>query len=358
MIKKFYILFAAALIFVFLKDVPAQNDSINSLLKNFEISAGIDFYYAYDTDYDIIERQFSAVSPYRDEFRINLAQFSLAYNSDIIRGKIAVHYGDIPKYNWETEIPNLQEANIGFSPADGLWIDAGYFLTHIGAESFPSENFFSTLSLPSYYQPFYQSGIKIGYDFSEKFSASLFLLNGYDVIEDNNKNKSCGMQLSYSPAEQLQIVYNNIIGNENPAGMTGQTRMLNNLIFYFNPCRRLETILGLDFGLRENTGIENSEKTAYSYGAMFSARYKMHPKFSAGVRGEFYQDLNGIYSDIIIDGKGMKGNGITFEVEYNPVENSYIRLETRYLRLDKDYLNIFYSGNDRGEIILSAGIKY
>lgn len=354
---KFYALFAA-LIFLFLGEVSAQNDGINELLKNFEISAGIDFYYAYDTDYDIIERQFSAVSPYRDEFRINLAQFSLAYNSDIIRGKIAVHYGDIQKYSWDTEIPNLQEANIGFSPADGLWVDAGYFLTHIGAESFPSENFFSSLSLSSYYQPFYQSGIKIGYDFSEKFSSSLFLLNGYDVIEDNNRNKSFGMQISYSPVEQLQIVYNNIIGNENPAGTTGQTGMLNNLIFYLNPCQRLETILGLDIGLRENSDMGNPENTAYSYGAMFSARYKMHPKFSTAVRGEFYQDMNGIYSDVIEDGRGMKGNGITFEVEYNPVENSYIRLETRYLRLDKDYLNIFYNGYDRAEIILSAGIKY
>lgn len=353
--KKFFILFAASLIFVFLKDISAQNDNISKLLKNFRISAGIDFYYAFDTDYDETERQFSAVSPYRDEFRINLAQFSLAYNSDIIRGKIAVHYGDIQKYNWETENPNLQEANIGFRPFNGFWIDAGYFITHIGAESFPSENFFSSLSLSSYYQPFYQSGIKLGYDFSEKFSASLFLLNGYNVIDDNNKNKSCGMQLSYSPAEQLQIVYNNIIGNENPAGMTGQTRMLNNLIFYFNPFENFETVWGLDFGFQEDN---YSNGTYYTYGGLISAKYRYHPKLSTAVRGEFYQDAGGVFSGPVSQGKGMKGNGITLGFEYNPVENSYIRLEGRYLRLDKDYLNIFYNGNEREDIILSAGIKY
>ncbi|MBN1633427.1 MAG: outer membrane beta-barrel protein, partial [Ignavibacteria bacterium] len=296
MMKKFYIFSAIVLISLFLKDVSAQNDNISKLLKNFRISAGIDFYYAYDNDFDKIERELSALSSFRDEMRINLARFSLAYCSDVIRGKISVHYGDIQKYNWETENPNLQEANLGFSPVDKLWIDAGYFITHIGAESFPSENYFSTFSLPSYYQPFYQSGMKVGYEFSEKFSASLFLLNGYNVIEDNNKNKSFGIQLSYSPAEPLQIVYNNIIGNENPSDEAGQTGMLNNLIFYLYPCQRLETILGLDFGFREKSAPEDFEKSAYSYGAMFSAKFKIHPKFSTAVRGEFYQDIAGIFS--------------------------------------------------------------
>jgi hypothetical protein len=358
MTKKLSCFIFSLLFIISASAASAQNDNISKLLKNFKISAGIDFYYAYDDDNENKERQFSALSPYRDEFRLNLAQFSLGYESDLIRGKIAVHYGDIQKYNWETDNPNLQEVNIGFSPVKNLWIDAGYFITHIGAESFPAENFFSSYSLTTYYQPFYQSGIKTGYDFSDKFSASLFLLNGYNLIEDNNKNKSFGMQLTYSPLEELQIVYNNIAGNENPEGEAGQTKMLNNLIFYFNPVPKIETITAFDFGICENADIENPEKTGYSYGAMLSAKYYFLEKFSTAVRGEFYQDINGIYSDRTAQGRGMKGNGVTLGFEYNPVENGYIRLEGRYLRLDKDYLNVFSGGNDRSEIILSAGLNY
>lgn len=358
MFFKFFCYIVPVLLIMSASDSLAQNDNISKLLKNFKISAGVDFYYSYDGDAENKERQFSALSPYRDEFRINLAQFSLAYKSDNIRGKFAVHYGDVQKYNWETENPNLQEANIGFSPVENLWIDAGYFITHIGAESFPSESFFSSFSLPSYYQPFYQSGIKTGYDFSEKFSALLFLLNGYNLIEDNNKNKSYGMQLMYSPLEELQIVYNNIAGNENPEGEAGQLKMLNNLVFYFNPVTEIETIAAFDFGLCENADIGNPEKTGYSYGAMLSAKYYFLEKFSTAVRGEFYQDINGIFSGQIMQGRGMKGNGVTLGFEYNPVETGYIRLEGRYLRLDKDYLNIFSGANDRSEIIISAGINY
>jgi hypothetical protein len=179
------------------------------------INGYIDTYIAYDNDKGSTPRQFSAIAPYRDEFRINMAMIALRYANTKLRGNVALHFGDASRVNWPQE-PNdylqfMQEANIGYSPSKNLWIDAGYFLTHIGGEGLiPKYNFFQSLSLCTYYEPFYQSGIKVSYS-GRKFYGSFFLLNGYNVFVDNNSNKSFGIQLGYKPNDKAELTYNNIM---------------------------------------------------------------------------------------------------------------------------------------------------
>ncbi len=184
----------------------------------FKLSGYVDTYYAWDDDKNGNSiRQFSSTVPYREEFRLNIAQVSLKYNDTKVHGVLTLHYGDIPSVNWPTNQQFVQEAYAGFSPAENLWVDAGYFLTHIGAEGLlPNGNLFNTLALATYYEPFYQSGVKVSYEFSPKVYGSLHLLNGYNVFADNNKNKSFGLTLGVKPAKNLEIIYNNLIGNEFP----------------------------------------------------------------------------------------------------------------------------------------------
>jgi hypothetical protein len=356
--KKFTIL-VLLFFFVFLKVNAQEKTDIEKWLENFKLSAAVDVYYAWDTDKEQSLRRFSSLSPYRDEFRLNMAQVSVNYNSDAVRGIFTLQYGDIPRVNWLTASPSIQEANIGFKLYKDLWLDAGYFVTHIGVETFPRGNYFSTFALQSYYEPFYQSGIKLSYDFSKKFSACVHLLNGYNVIEDNNKNKSAGLQLIYAPNDIFKFTYNNIIGNEQPNTLPGKARILNNLIVGFTgPCGKMEALLGIDFGYQEKSKLSDPEAGAYTYGAMLSLKYKFNSKFSTQLRGEFYQDLDGVYSDIVANNIGVKGNGVTVGCEFNPVEQGYVRLEARYLSLDKN-LNIFYDGsNTRTEVVFSTGFSY
>jgi hypothetical protein len=353
------------LVFVFLIVLPkfsnSQDKDFTEFFKNFKLSTYVDVYYAYDNDKNISkdQRLLDLISPYRDQFRLNIAAVSLKYNTEKIRSTFILHYGDIPKVNWTpvTNMDMVQEANIGFSPYKNLWIDAGYFVTHIGAEGFPKNNVLSSFSLPVYVEPFIQSGIKVGYDFSEKFTACFHLLNGYNLFEDNNKNKSFGLQLIYTPSSQLKITYNNIVGNEMPEGTDGKTRIFNNLIFNIAPCKKVDLIASMDVGIQENSKKMDAQGTAYTYGALISARYKFNPQFSTTVRGEFYQDLDGVLSGSIGSYNWLKGNGLTLGCEYRPVESAYIRLEGRYLRLDNE-IKAFYKGNERTEGTLSFGFEY
>jgi len=341
--------------------VKSQDNSLQDFFKNFKISSYADVYYAYDNDKNVDKgpRLLDLVSPYRDQFRLNIASLTLKYNTEKIRSTFTVHYGDIPELNWKpvTKYDMIQEANIGFSPYKNLWIDAGYFITHIGAEGLPKNNVLSSFSLPVYVEPFIQSGVKIGYDFSEKFSACLHVLNGYNVFEDNNKNKSIGIQLAYTHNEMLKFTYNNLIGNEMPTGVDGRTRIFNNFIVILSPCKKIDMIASADICMQEKSKLSNPDETAYSYGALLSTKYKFSPKFSATVRGEYYQDIDGILSGAIGSSYWLKGNGITIGCEYRPVESAYIRAETRYIRLDSE-LKPFYKNNERTEGVISFGFEY
>lgn len=350
-----------AVLFLLPALADSQDKDLTEFFKNFKLSTYVDAYYAYDNDKNIDKtpRLLDLISPYRDQIRLNIAAVSLKYGTEKIRSTVTIHYGDIPELNWKpvTKYDFIQEANIGFSPYKNLWIDAGYFITHIGAEGLPKNNVLSSFSLPVYVEPFIQSGVKIGYDFSDKFSACLHVLNGYNVFEDNNKNKSIGVQLAYTHNEMLKLTYNNIIGNEMPTGSDGKTRIFNNLIVNLSPCKKIDMIASADICMQEKSKRLNADESAYSYGALFSTKYKFNPKFSVTVRGEYYQDIDGILSGSIGSYNWLKGNGVTIGCEYRPVESAYLRAETRYIKLDSE-LQPFYKGSERTEGMISFGFEY
>lgn len=203
----------------------SQTGIISGLPEGLSIGGYVDFYISYDNDKSGTLRQFSAIAPYRDEFKLNMAHVYTRYTGEKIRGNVVLHYGDIPRINWPQDQQIIQEANLGVQPVKNLWIDAGYFLTHIGSESIiPRYNYFSSLSLCTYYEPFFQSGIKASYNFSDRFNAVFHLVNGYNVFTDNNKNKSFGITLDVKTSKKVELVFNNLIGNEMPSDREGKTR--------------------------------------------------------------------------------------------------------------------------------------
>ncbi len=336
------------------------------LPEELTLSGYVDAYIAYDNDKGNSLRQFSVLAPYRDEFRINLAMIALRYNSKIVRGNIALQYGDIPKLNWP-QAPNeymqfIQEANIGVSPYKNSWIDAGYFLTHIGGEGIiPKNNFFTSVSLLTYYEPIYQSGIKYSYT-GKKFYSSLMLLNGYNVLADNNKNKSFGLQIGYKPNDKADITFNNITGNEMPTGTAGKTRIYNNLVVKLFPSKKVDVILCGDFCMQEKSKIDDPEASGSMFSAFASMKFRASKNVSLMLRGEIFQDKDAVLSPVYLMSdstySGLKAFGVTGGIEFNPVTNSYFRLEGRYLSADKDQ-KIFYEGeNTRFEVILSGGVEF
>lgn len=347
------------------KNSEKKHGIFAGISEKLTIEGYADTYVSYDNDKGDFLRKFSAIAPYRDEFRMNMVMLAMRYSSKRVRGTVAIHFGDISKINWPAA-PNdylqyIQEGNVGVSSGKNVWIDGGYFLTHIGGEGIiPMYNYFQSLALCTYYEPVYQSGIRLSYT-GDKFYGAAMVLNGYNVFTDNNKNKSAGLQLGYNFGK-VDITYNNIIGNEMPAGTEGKVRIYNNLVLKFYPGKKLDIILCGDFSTQEKSQISDSTATASMFSAFLSLRYKPAKKFSMSLRGEIFQDKDGFLSGVITDsdGKltGLKASGVSFGVEYNPVKNSYFRLETRYLMTDSKQKIFFENNNTRVEVILSGGVAF
>lgn len=340
---------------------PDSSGLLNNLPAGLKINGYIDAYYASDNNGDAYLREFSAIAPYRDDFKLNFISLEVRYSSERFRANAVIHFGDVPNVTWPSDNRYIQEANIGFMPVKNFWVDAGYLLTHIGGEGvIPKNNYLTSIALCTYFEPFFQSGIRLSYDFSDKLSAQLHILNGYNVFSDAHNHKSGGVELDYKPDSKVEIIYNNLLGNENTfADNAPRLRFYNNLVVKVNPSGKLGIIICNDYCLQEKSSLPDRNSSAGLFSGFVSAKYNIVKKLSVAARGEYYFDKNGILSGTYVSGTdttGLKAYGFTLGFECNPVSFGYIRIEARYLKAEN---NIFSSGkNNRLEGILSAGAEF
>ncbi|MCW3085932.1 MAG: hypothetical protein JWP12_3298 [Bacteroidetes bacterium] len=345
----------------------SQHDSLK--LKNIPVSITgyVDAYYAYYTDsLGSNYQKFPSVSPRSNQFGLNTAQITASYDGEKVRGMATLHFGDIPGSTWSANYKGLMEAHAGVRIFKKLWIDAGFFRTHFGTEGLlPKENFTSSVSVCTYYEPYYESGVRLNYTPTDRLAINIYVLNAYGVYEDNNDKKSLGMAITYALGENGNIGYTNYIGDDAPKGDTlSRTRILQNLFFNYQ-IKKLKIQIGGDYGIQQHSAINDPKKSAAMYSGVASLKYELVNRFSIYGRGEVFNDPQGFMSGVILDKKqmytGYKLWGATFGLEYKPTDNTYIRLEGRQLQMDKDQ-EIFRWNNTntavRYEAMINMGITF
>ena len=362
--KKFIIV---VLFSIFSFSSAYSQDSLRTLINSLipvspvTITGYVDAYYSHDNDLNDQLERFPAVNSFRDQYRLNLAQISAKYLKDNVRGNFTIQYGDIPDILWPSNQKFIQEANVGFSPGKDFWIDAGYFLTHIGTEGIkPIDNVFSNFAMITYYEPFPQAGVTFSY-YGKQFTGVFHILNGYNVLADNNKNKSLGLTLAFKPAKNIDVIYNNLSGNESPDLNYQKLRFYNNLIFK-GTFGKWNVILNNDFAMQQYSKIGDTTSYGSMFGGFLTAKYTINPKFALSFRGEYFMDSDGIFSGVYTntanEKTGLQLFGPSLAFEYKPMPNAYLRLEGRYLKTMKD-LKIFSDDRDyRMDGSVSMGVLF
>jgi hypothetical protein len=341
-----------------------QKDTAAAALK---ISGYVDGYYAYYTDSlgPGEFQQFPTISPRSNAFGLNIAAATLAYDAEKVRGVVTLHYGDIPLSAWSVKFNNIMEAHAGVRLCKKLWFDAGFFRTHFGTEGLlPKENIASSISIPTFYEPYFESGVRFDYLASDKLTLDLYVLNGYNTFEENNDKKSFGLLATYKLGEKGNIGYSNYIGDDSPQGDTESHLRVHNNVFFNYKIKKLKMQLGVDYCMQQNSDT-TGEKSASMFSALASFKYQCGKKLAPYIRGELINDDQGFMTGIITDKTGEHTGielfGITAGVEYLPTENSYIRLEGRELITDAEQ-EIFYSDgytkNNRTEIMMNVGVSF
>lgn len=370
LVKK-YLFFVIALGFIFhTYDSKGQK---TDTIATFSVTGYIDAYYAYYTDSAGPGgfQKFSSTSPISNSPSLNTAQIAVHYTSNKIRCTAVLHAGDISSATWApAPYRHLMEAHLGVKVCNKLWIDGGFFRAHFGTEFLlPSENLTSSLSIGTFYDPYYESALRLNFDPTKKLEINLFLLNGYGVFVDNNHKKSLGMGVTYALSDKGDIGYTNYLGDDSPiptavSTNTSHLRFHNNIFLNYK-FSKVKLQVGGDYCLQQNSDLATGSRSAGMFTALATCKYLWTKRFAIYGRGEIFNDPDGYMSTIISDrtGKrtGYKLIGLTIGAEYKPSDESYVRLEARGIQMDKDQYIFNYNGvrqNSRFEVMVNAGITF
>jgi hypothetical protein len=350
-------------VFAFVITSYAQEDKLKV-----NVSAYVDTYIATDNDksssgeFEDYFRPYAVNDGQKNNFGINIAQVSAGIDyDDFIHAVVTMHYGDMVSQAFHSYNSfGVQEAYVGIKVIDDLWIDAGYFLTHIGGEAvLPKDNWLTSHSMVTYVEPFYHAGVRALYD-NGTFSAGLHLLNsGFSFVE-NNDNKTLGYNLGYSTGDLFSVSLAGMIGNEQPGGsVNAKTNMYNNICISSQPTEDLALKAQFDLATLEDGYMNDNELEAASFmGFTVQGRYQLMEKIAATARFAYFDDTKQ-YAGI-----NASGMGITAGVEYMPTSFSYVRLEGRMLNFDdsdESYGNQFHDAdgkptNSRMELLINFGV--
>lgn len=152
---------------------------------------------------------------------------------------------------------NIYQASILYKASDRLTIEAGIFPSHIGFEGFYSkDNWNYTRSWLGEFSPYYQTGGHAGYRFNDHWSGELHLLNGWQIIGENNDAKAIGGKIAYSD-DRLSASFNTFDGPELPND-NAHWRHFGNLIALFKATPALSIGGSFDRGHQELPGDRKS----------------------------------------------------------------------------------------------------
>ena len=355
--------------FTLLFTLNSYGQAKDSSVPEFKVSGYMDAYYARYTDNIGVGKyqQFADVAPKNNELGLNIVQLTGQYNGTNARAVVTLHYGDLPSSAWSPTYNMIQEANAGVKLGKKVWLDAGFFKTHIGTEALlPKDNITSTIAVITLFEPWFQSGFKLSYAPNDKYIFCLHVLNGYNTFVDNNSKKSFGISAVYSFGDKGSLGYYNLIGDEMPDSLkTSHMRFLNNLVLNYQITPKLKTIIGVDYIGQQNSGIKDPTAMANIYSALVTLKYQLKPKFACYGRFELYNDEDNLLSGVVLGTNNMqtgyKLTGYTLGFEEKFTENSYLRFEARDLVMDQGQKIFTTDGaatNTRAEGVFTFGVWF
>lgn len=173
----------------------------------------------------------------------------------------------------------------------GLRIDVGKFVTHIGAETIEtvknwnySHSFFYTYAIP-----FQDSGIHLSYPWTSTFYTDLYVLDGWNATIDNNLGKTFGPSIGWTPIAWLSLVGNYLYGPEQFNNSAHKRQLFDSQVM-------VGPFDGWNFMFNYDLGYE--EKVVFHHDALWTgptlyARYAINDWLEPSIRGEYYWDRNG-----------------------------------------------------------------
>jgi hypothetical protein len=324
-------------------EAPADQP-VPDWLARVDVHGYVDTYYGYNVNRPADGTSFvpgTGTSAKRaGEFSLNLAALDIALAPGPVGMRVIVNYGTGAEVVHGGEPAGVavgpdawrfvQQASLIWQVAPELALEAGVYPSHIGFEVLPSkDNWTYTRSWMGELSPFYQTGVKASYAFTGELSAQLHVVNGWQIIGDNNRAKAVGTQVAWN-TDALSLAFNTFAGPELP-GDSDSWRLFGDIIAVVRPVTPLSLALVIDAGLQQLPG---QDAATWQAAALF-ARYAVDETWAVAARGEIFSDR-----DAVVSGAGQRLLEGTLTVEARPAAGLVLKLEGRY---DSSTENVFAS---------------
>lgn len=273
---------------------------------------------------------------YENQFNLNLAKITLQKTASPVGFRVDLGFGQSmdlvnsdASLGGEKSLRNIEDAylTVVLPVGNGLTINAGKMVTHMGGEVIESiSNInYSRSILFAYAIPYYHLGICANYVFSPQFNATLYLYNGWNNVVDNNKDKTLGVEITWSPSSSFTFIQN-YIGGPEEAGGTKKRHVFDTIVNY-QATDALFITANADYGQEalDPTGL------AVWKGIALTGKYTLSDVSAFAARVEDYYDQSGFTTGTL-----QQLNEITLTYELKFTNSLTTRLEFRRDWSDKN----------------------
>lgn len=312
---------------------PARQEA--GLLDGVRFSGFVDVYAAYNANLPATRDNFlpgtGSTAKKANQLGLNLVAVEAVKDPEPLGFRVVLNWGNSTRLIHAGEPTGnaigpdvwdvLQYASISWQvPGSQILVEGGIFPSHVGAEAyFSKDNTHYTRSFVAEYTPWYQAGIKASAPLGKGFSGQIHLLNGWQIIGDNNDGKTIGAGLAWTSAA-LDIGLNGLAGPELPND-SAHWRSFGDLVVTWRATPSLAITSEFDAGSQSRPGLD----AATWWGAFVSARVALSEKSAIALRAERFSD-----PDAGISGFAQRLWGVTGTFEHRPHEQLILKLDVRY----------------------------
>jgi hypothetical protein len=211
-----------------------------------------------------------------------------------------------------------------------------------------------------YVENFTNTGLRMDARVSPSVDLELMVLNGWDVVADNNTKKSFMGRVGLAPTPTTSLALLGFAGNEKPAvdGVTPSGSRYGGEVLLTQKAGSSGTVyLQGDYGEEQDLPAAGLKATWWAAGLW--ATYDLRPKLGLALRGDYVDDKNGARTSGVLGfapAAARKFGSATATLNIKQWNGVLIRPEVRYDRSDQ---SDFGAANDKkDQVSFALGVSY
>jgi len=344
--QQIYQLPVVCFIIIFLLNTrPAAGQSADSTHKGkLTISGYLDAYYGFNfSQPDDGNNPYFVSMNRHNEATINLAMIDIGYQAERVRARLAPGFGTYINANYVAEpatLRNLVEASVGVRlfKNKAIWVDFGVLSSPYTNESAISrDHLMYTCSFAPEYVPYYLSGAKLSVPLSDKITGSLYLLNGWQQIQDQNSGKSLGTQIEYRPNAKNLFNWNTYLGDErSDLAPDNRMRYFTDVYWIHNPDGKFTITSCAYIGLQRRIDPAGYTGNYTWWQANAIARYRFNDRVSLSGRIEYFNDPDTVQISPVTGQMPFTSYSSGLCLNVKITDNAMFRLEGRQFSSDQE----------------------